>query len=48
MVPSEVTTGDPEVYPNVPALVPALLRDGNPVPVTPYRSARRYPRLSTV
>ena len=46
-VPLDVTTGEPDVYPNVEALVPTEVSTGRPAPFTPYLNARRKPWFST-
>lgn len=45
VVSSEVTTGDPEVYPNVPALRATRVRVGEPVADAPNEKAVKGPWL---
>ena len=48
VLPVEVTTGEPEVYPKISGLVPADARMGVSVPSTVSLDARRNPLFSTV
>ena len=46
-MPVEVTTGEPELNPNVPAEVPTEARLTPPAALVTILNARRYPLLST-